>query len=155
MSRGNSGASRNFNGGAPPTASATLLKECCRHDTTGKTLPLFRSYAKCPALPAKIFFFPKERNYDLKKPSRPDTEGRSANRHDTLGGMRWTLLVRRRCASEADGQDVWSCPLDAGVKFAEMISGRRWLKSPIRRGEHGAAEKNHRAGNAGSSGDLW
>ena len=27
---------------------------------------------------------------------------------------------------------------------------RRWLKSPIHRGEHGTAEKNHRAGNAGS-----
>src|ERR1700754_3610646 len=64
--------------------------------------------------------------------------------------MRWTLLARRRCAPEADGQAVWSCPLDAGVKLIEMIDRRRWLKSPIRRGEHGAAAKNHRAGNAGS-----
>src|ERR1700759_5784163 len=64
--------------------------------------------------------------------------------------MRWTLLVREMMRTEAYGQAVWSCPLDAGVKFAEMISGRRWLKSPIHRGEHGTAEKNHRAGNAGS-----
>ena len=39
------------------------------------------------------------------------------------------------------GQAVWSCPLDAGVKFAEMIGERRWLTSPIHRGEHGAADK--------------
>ena len=45
---------------------------------------------------------------------------------------------------------MWSCPLDAGVKRMEMIHSRRWLSSPIHRGEHGAAEKNHRAGNAGS-----
>jgi hypothetical protein len=107
----------------------------------------------CPTSQArrvKIFLFPKDGNYDLKKPSRPTTEGRSANRHDTLGGMRWTLPARRRCAPKADGQAVWSCPLDAGVKLIEMIDQRRWLSSPIHRGEHGAAEKNHRAGNAGS-----
>ena len=52
----------------------------------------------------------------------------------------------------AYGQAVWSCPLDAGVKSIEMIDRRRWLSSPIHRGEYGAAEKNHRAGSAGSFG---
>src|ERR1700748_1867712 len=65
--------------------------------------------------------------------------------------MRWTLLVREMMRTEAYGQAVWSCPLDAGVKFAEMIGERRWLKSPRHRGEHGAAV-NHCAGSAGCFG---
>jgi len=50
-------------------------------------------------------------------------------------------LVRETNAPNAYGQAVWSCPLDAGVKFAEMISERRWLTSPRHRGDHGAAGK--------------
>jgi hypothetical protein len=30
---------------------------------------------------------------------------------------------------EAYGQVVWSCPANAGVKFAEMIGKRRWQPS--------------------------
>src|SRR6202030_864654 len=60
-----------------------------------------RKPAACFARRVKLVtqknIFPKERNYDLTKTSRPDSEGRSANRHDTLGGMRWTRLARRRC----------------------------------------------------------
>jgi hypothetical protein len=51
----------------------------------------------------------------------------------------------------ADGQAVWSCPPDAGVKLIEMrcrpcgrnaeIDRRRRLTSPELRGEHGAADK--------------
>src|ERR1700753_23953 len=73
--------------------------------------------------------------------------GRSSPRRGAgCDGRSATQDMRR----DADGQAVWSRPLDAGVKFIEMIDERRWLKSPIHRGEHGAAEKNHRAGNAGS-----
>src|ERR1700737_3292694 len=49
--------------------------------------------------------------------------------------------IRRRCVSDAYGQAVWSCPPDAGVKRMEMIRSRRGLKSPVPRGEHGAAVK--------------
>jgi len=41
----------------------------------------------------------------------------------------------------AYGQAVWSCPPDAGVKFAEMISERRRLSSPVLRGEHGVSRQ--------------
>src|SRR5262249_57244932 len=64
--------------------------------------------------------------------------------------MRWTGSGRKTCGAAAYGQAVWSCPLDAGVKLIEVIDKRRWLPSPTHRGERGAAEKNHRAGNAGA-----
>jgi len=32
--------------------------------------------------------------------------------------MRWTRSGRKACGASAYGQAVWSCPLDAGVKFA-------------------------------------
>ena len=47
----------------------------------------------------------------------------------------------RRAARLAYGQAVWSSPLDAGVKFAEMIGERRGLTSPIPRGERGVSRK--------------
>jgi hypothetical protein len=58
-------------------------RECCRGDTTGKTLRLFRNSAPCPALRAKIFTFPKYSIYDLKKPARLDTGDVMAIRHQT------------------------------------------------------------------------
>ncbi len=126
-----------------------------RFSPTGNTAKTRRLFCPtCQALSAKIIVFPKGGSYDLTKPFRPfERDVRPSSRH--VGRDAMDAAVRRRCATAADGQAVWSCPLDAGVKFAEMIGGRRWLKSPIRRGEHGAAAKSHRAGNAGSSGDLW
>jgi hypothetical protein len=41
----------------------------------------------------------------------------------------------------ADGQDVWSCPLDAGVNPRVKSPGGRRLTSPTLRGERGAAVK--------------
>src|SRR5581483_9353305 len=71
----------------------------------------------CPtsqARPAKRFIFPQDRNYDLKKPSRLATEGRSANRHDTLGGMRWTLPAREMMRA------------GCGRSSRVVLSPRRW-----------------------------
>ena len=67
--------------------------------------------------------------------------GGARDRHDTRCGMRWTRWCRKTCGRVAYGQAVWSCPLDAGVKFAEIIGERRWLKSPTHEGERGAAVK--------------
>jgi hypothetical protein len=47
----------------------------------------------------------------------------------------------RRMASRADGEVVWSCPPDAGVKPIEMIERRRRLTSPVLRGEHEGSRK--------------
>ena len=41
------------------------------------------------------------------------------------GGVRWTRKLRLTSAIRADGQNVWSWHLDAGVKFAEGKSFRK------------------------------
>ena len=93
----------------------------------------------CQASFAKISFFPKDGNYDLTKPSRPHGGRSRSSRHAVRDAMaRW---CRKTCGRVAYGQAVWSCPLDAGVKFAEIIGERRWLKSPTHEGERGAAVK--------------
>ena len=48
------------------------------------------------------------------------------------------LLTR---APEADGEDVWSWHLDAGVKLAEVILPVTVAKEPEHRGEHGVSRK--------------
>jgi hypothetical protein len=60
-------------------------------------------------------------------------------------------LHRKACGAVAYGQAVWSCHLDAGVKFVESrfrpngrnaeINKRRGLTSPIPRGEYGVSRK--------------
>src|SRR5258708_31305386 len=55
-------------------------------------------------------------------------------------------MPQRACRADegiiTDGQAVWSCPPDAGVKPCEtIVARRRWLTSPVHRGEHGAAVK--------------
>src|SRR5581483_9532601 len=70
----------------------------------------------CPTSQAcgpKIYLFPKYGSYEIKKPSRPTTEGRSANRHDTLGGMRWTLSAREMMRG-------------GGRSSRVVLSPRRW-----------------------------
>src|SRR6202011_1942084 len=81
---------------------------------TSKSRRLFcpTSQARLP----KIFPFPKQRNYDLTKPSRPQ-EGRNAI--VTICGAGCDGRVGPQGVRQsAYGQAVWSCPLDAGVKFA-------------------------------------
>ena len=57
-------------------------------------------------------------------------------------------------ALEADGKDVWSWHLDAGVKFlrSESFSGVTVAKEPEHRGEHGVAVKTIAWGMPGDSG---
>jgi hypothetical protein len=115
--------------------------DCCPHDTTGKTLRPFRKRVQCPALAAKIFFFPKHRTYDLTKPSRARYGGRFAIVTTRGAGCDGRGRAARRAARLAYGQAVWSCPPDAGVKLRKRNAQRRWLKSPEHRGDHGAAVK--------------
>ena len=49
-------------------------------------------------------------------PSRPTGGAYASSR--TRGGMRWTQAVPDEGMRRADGEVVWSCPPDAGVKFA-------------------------------------
>ena len=57
--------------------------------------------------------------------------------------------------TEAYGQAVWSCHLDAGVKFAGDIRKRRGLTSPIPRGERGVSRKAIAQGVPDVSANLW
>jgi len=139
--RGSRGASRRDS-----SRTSSLMRcasrsphKCCCCGTTGKT-PGRLSQKPCPALFAKIFSFPKIRTRGLTTPSRAHRRARR-DRHERR--VRDAMDVRASKTNDAGayGQAVWSCPLDAGVKFAEMISKRRWLSSPTHRGEHGAADK--------------
>src|SRR5215472_14252193 len=47
------------------------------------------------------------------------TGGRVAIVTNVGRGMRWTRAGRKTCGAAAYGQAVWSCPLDAGVKFVD------------------------------------
>ena len=82
---------------------------CCFFNTTGKTLPLFRSNACCLAPFAKIFLFPKFVTYDLTKPSRPQ-EGRLAIVTIRWCGLRWTRRVARRAACRGRSSRVVLIP---------------------------------------------
>jgi hypothetical protein len=44
--------------------------------------------------------------------------------------------VNRPVTSQADGEIVWSCPPDAGVKLAEDDPLATVAKSPVHRGDH-------------------
>ena len=51
--------------------------------------------------------------------------------------MRWTCGSRQASVTGADGQAVWSRSPDAGIKLVDFFRGRRWLQSPVHRGERG------------------
>ena len=58
----------------------------------------------------------------------------------------------------AYGQAVWFRSPDAGIKFAEMIGKRWWLKSPAHQGERGVSRKAIAQGMPDCSAlpdDLW
>ena len=75
------------------------------HDGPPKTRRLF-----CPtsqARRAKIFAFPKDRSYDLKKSARASQEGRFANA-TTRGAGCDGRVVPQGVRRDAYGQAVWS-----------------------------------------------
>jgi hypothetical protein len=65
----------------------------------------------------------------------------TANRHETSGGMRWTLSVREMMRANADGQVAWSWSPDAGIKPVDDFHGRRRLTSPVLRREREVSRK--------------
>ena len=66
--------------------------------------------------------------------------------------MRWPRRLARRSQANADGEGVWSCPPDAGVKRMEMIRSRRRLTSPVLRGERAISRKTIAQGRPGRPG---
>ena len=74
----------------------------------------------CPVPARKIFYFRFSENCVLIRPSRPDAEGRSANRHQTWGGMRWTRQCRVRLISQGE-----AIRERCGVRDERRCRGRR------------------------------
>jgi hypothetical protein len=85
----------------------------------------------------------------------PPARGALRDRHETWAGMRWMCRPRMTSVAGACGKTAWSCPPDAGVKFAKMICGRRWLQSPVHRGERGISLKPLRRECRIASAYLW
>jgi hypothetical protein len=72
------------------------------------------------------------------RPARTRGASRSSG---NVGRDAMDVLARMTSAAGACGKTAWSCPPDAGVKFAKMICERRWLQSPVHRGERGISLK--------------
>ena len=102
-------------------------------------------------VPSKVFGLssPRTKNIRLNasgksavspRPSHP-TRGACA-RHETRGGMRWTLMSRRRtwltrtAKSCGPGARRWR-----QVRETQASHGRRWQKSPSPRGDHEVSRK--------------
>jgi hypothetical protein len=90
-------------------------------------------------------------------PAIPSPEEGRTRRHE-----RWAREAMDALASHDERghkRTAKSCgpdPPTLGSSWLKMIRRRRWLKSPVRRGEHEAAVKTNRAGKAGSLRlNLW
>jgi hypothetical protein len=81
----------------------------------------------CPAPPEKNILVFRNANHRYICPVLSHQEGRWPTSL-TRGRMRWTRMALLTRAPEADGEDVWSWHLDAGVKF---------LRSKLLRGDGG------------------
>src|ERR1700686_4332665 len=68
------------------------IEECYPRDTTGKTLPLFRSRAKCPVPFAKIFIFPKFKIMIKRTHPALTTEGVSRSPRCVVRGVMDAIL---------------------------------------------------------------
>jgi hypothetical protein len=101
---------------------------CCRFSTSGKTLPLFRSCAFCPAPSAKIFLFPKLGTYDLTKPSRPQ-EGRCASSPVSARDA-VDAACRQTCGRSRTVKPCGPDPPTLGSSFAEMIGEATGANKP-------------------------
>jgi hypothetical protein len=100
----------------------------------------------CQARLAKTFLFRFSELHDYPLPSRLRRRGVSRSSRTLEAGCGGREEAQRALSAPtkaflADGQAVWSCPPDAGVKPCEMIARRWWLTSPVHQGERGAAVK--------------
>jgi hypothetical protein len=100
----------------------------------------------------KYFCFPESKSR-LYSPCPVPQRG-VAQRHETRGGMRWTLVVPVTNGARADGKVVWSWRLDAGVKLVEATSQATETKKPISGESTKQPLTPSRAGMPGDSGGL-
>jgi hypothetical protein len=114
------------------TASASRQNTCAEKLIS----PARSSRFGHPPLRAQKFLFTKIRNRGYLTPSRLDRRGVRVVTDVAAGGS-GRGRHHRTSDADADGEIVWSWHPDAGVKFAKLTTrGRRWLKSPVHRGEH-------------------
>src|SRR6185437_10499352 len=98
---------------------------------------------------AKRKFFSELRYFCLTEiwkqaysPPRPaSSEGRFAVVTERWVRDAMDAFAPKANGAEADGKGVCSWHPDAGVKFWVMIPGRRWLSSPVPRGERAISRK--------------
>jgi len=111
---------------------------------TGKSLPIIRSNVKSFGEKYLSSVFQK---YMVVSAHPASTRGAYRDRHgrrkrDAVDEKVLQARLRADEGISSDGQAVWSCPPDAGVKPAiRFFARRRWLTSPVHRGEYGAAVK--------------
>ena len=116
-------------------------------DPTGKSLPQSAERAVQPFV-QKYFGFSETQIRRIIRLSHP-TRGAARDRHETRGGMRWTLNARETNAREADGEDVWFRRRDAGVKSCGAIRMATVATKPVHRGERVISRKTIAQGKPG------
>ena len=78
-----------------------------------------------------ISLFQKRKSVGYPDPSRAHKEGRFAIVTERRRGMRWTDRCEQTKRAGPDGEGVWSCPPDAGVKLTEMFVSDGGNQSPV------------------------
>jgi hypothetical protein len=115
-------------------------RACSRCDTTGKTLADYRKYSisglSTPSRKNICLSEIRKRMYVCIVP--PRYEGRFGRSSPDVGRDAMDALAQDECV-DAYGQVAWFWLPDAGVKFAEYLRRRWWLKSPAHQEERGAA----------------
>jgi hypothetical protein len=99
------------------------LARCVLFDTTGKSACSFYQNSSQPH-PVKIFPFRFSEKCGSLPPSCFHRRGDRATATDVGSRMRWTRSGGLAAPRFADGEGVWSCPPDAGVKSALRSRGR-------------------------------
>jgi len=120
----------------PPASSANQL---C---PSGKSAS--RNQKSCQVLGQKIFLFHFSEIHDCLRPSRLHRRGvsRSSRTLEVGCGGREDVSARGSAPTKASSRTVkpyGPVPPTLGSSFAGRFATRRWLKSPVHRGEYGAA----------------
>jgi hypothetical protein len=87
----------------------------------------------------------KSANQNYIDPSPPRQEGRYGRSSRNVRRVAMDAIgAPGRGAPDASDEAVWSWHPDAGVKSQVKSPRRRWLKSPVHRGEHGISRPTSR-----------
>ena len=117
-----------------------ITSEVAVPSRTGAVKPRLQKYSALPNI--RIILY-------CSRPAPP--KGRCAT-SSTRGGMRWTLRVLQDEGTRSGRRSRVGLAPRRWCQVRVKERGRRWLKSPVRRGEHGVAVKTIAWGMPGDSG---